>query len=315
MISNRFLHKGAVYVEARAINDLTPEYLKIMKSNDWVRVFHATTILQNIRKTGPQNMVFGIDTDRTSSSNYTSNPLGNRYRGLFVAPTFDTVLASSGNLIFEFAVKARNLHPTNWEGDYKLKDWVNLAGETYVQKMLQSCETEYPDSFNPLLSGALSTDPKSLCGHSIRKGEPQALFVGIAPAKDILFLYDNKVKYTPLEFIERNKDYLDPAGLRSLVSPLDPKRVLSWDEYSELALSIYPHLNSMESLAKAYFRSYLRGGDSEVYKDIKIMAPFSNASAKKFWNMIKSRYCDIFLQMWESDSRTNKAERPICQQQ
>ncbi len=106
-------YRGAVYVEARTIHDLTSEYIGRLKKNDWVRVFHGTHVSKY--KTGPQSMVFGIDATRQSKSHYHSQSY--QYQGLYVAPDLKTAQRFGHELTFEFTVHARNLHATTWSGN------------------------------------------------------------------------------------------------------------------------------------------------------------------------------------------------------
>ncbi len=259
---------------AKAIHDITSEYLKSMGDSDWVRVFHATGI-DSHNKLGPQSMVFGIDATGQARSHYHPNTPGfYRYQGLYVGPTMDSV-SQFGRLVFEFVVRAKNLHATDWSGRIPRR---------YPEEFdpdLPKCEESYPGSDDPLLSCSL--DPK---GRAPFRGlEPQALLIGIVPAEDVLAVHYFG-KHTPDEFIEKYQK--DLPGYR--LTKRDPKSTrLSLQDY--IGLMSEAHGYSTEKLIPGLRRIIERGGD-DMERAMKRMLPFSGPSLRKFVKEFKREYME-----------------------
>ncbi len=300
--------------QAKTIHDLTPEYLQQMRKNDFVRVFHATGIDSHDSASGPQNMVFGIDATGQQSSHYHPSAAGgHQYRGLYVGPTKRSV-GQFGRLVFEFVVRVRNLHATDWSGNIS-RQWEKGEAGTWqgndLRYLKQKCDAEYPDSFDPLLSGALDTSARDSCGNLIRGHEPQALFVGIAPAADIVRVHYIDKSFTPQEFIDQHGSDLG----WSEKTELDPKSTrLSWEDYESIVRERFGE-KDMQQVASTLFRYRVLYSEAKVMELLSQIAPFSGPSARRLWSMVQDRYCDEFVQMWEEISTVRpdiKMRKPVC---
>jgi len=278
-----------------------------MKANDWVRVYHATGIDSHDSRGGPQNMVFGIDALGEQRSKYhPSVPGGYSYKGLYVGPTKQSV-GKFGGLIFELAVRVNNLHATDWSANISRK-WKEGGASTWQGEDLkwvkEKCTEDYPVSFNPILSGALDPSTHSnTCSGMISGTEPQALFIGIVPAKNVLAVHYMDDTYTPQEFIEKFRDNLGWSEQQIA----DPKSTrLTWEQYEAITLAKFGGRKDMKSIASTLFRYYLLYDENRVFDLLKQIAPFSQPSLEKFWGMIKNRYCDDFVALW----KTLREKRP-----
>jgi hypothetical protein len=280
----QLIYKGAVYREARVVHDATPEYLKVMQANDWVRVYHATGFDNVDTDAGPQNMVFGIDALGESKSKFHPDvPGGYKYRGLYVGPTLDSV-GQFGSLVFEFAVKARNLHATDWSG-YTEKRLHEHLQEEHFNTVKQECRDLFPNSFNPLLSCTLSGKAGDLVGV-----EPQALFIGIVPAADILKLRYLGKEYTPEQFIAALKSDLTHS---QILSP-DPKSTrLSFDQYFDFIHNQFGKDHyTKEQVADVLAQHVARDSDVRFRELMRQLVPFSGPSLDKFIREFNQRYSD-----------------------
>lgn len=263
-----------VYRRAKAIHDITPEYLQKMRDSDWVRVYHATGI-DSLNQLGPQSMVFGIDATGKARSKYHPNTPGfYRYRGLYIGPTMESV-GQFGSLVFEFTVRAKNLHATTWSGHIPQRH----PEEFEIDK--PRCEENYSGSDDSLLSCSLDTAGKA----SFRGHEPQALLIGIVPAEDILSVHYFG-KYTPEEFIkEYQKDLPFTKRMKR-----DPKSTrLSLQDYLELMVE--EHGWPMEKLVEGLKR-ILKRSDSDMERQLKGLLPFSGPSLRKFVKEFKREYIE-----------------------
>lgn len=281
-----------LYRAARTIHDLTDDYLKEMQADDWVRVFHGTGIHSGGVRVKPQDMVFGIDAvgEEATSKYHPSTPGFHRYSGLYIAPNLREA-NRWGQLIFEFTTKARNLHPTNWSAQI-YKDWDPADKEMFDRH----CSEEYPNSFNPVLSGSISPNNKS-CGKGFRGLEPQALFKGIAKARDILAVHYFDKTYTPQEFIEEYRKDLS-YYLESYKSKgPDPKSTtLTLEEYLNIVGE------RIDKDPRDFFTivamHWALDGKEDALRLIKQLAPFSLASAERFLQLLSQEYCDILITEW-----------------
>jgi len=304
-------YKGKLYIKARTVHDLTEDYLKVMKADDWVRVFHGTAVLTGARLK-PQDMVFGIDAlgEEATSKYHPNTPGFHRYSGIYVAPTLKEA-GRWGSLIFEVAVKARNLHPTNWSAKL-YKSWDAEDKEMFDRH----CKAEYPNSFNPVLSGALSTNYDN-CASGVRGHEPQALFKGITKARDILAVHYYGEALTPQEFLKKfSKDVSYYEESYKSKGP-DPKSTtLSLDEYLSI---VTEHVDKdPKDFFSIISRYWAIDGEDEALRLIKQLAPFSVASAKRFLKLLSEKYCDVLVETWErirsKRPDLNLGDPPSCQQ-
>jgi hypothetical protein len=266
-----------------------------MKANDLVRVFHGTAILTGLDpERSPQNMVFGIDALGSQTSHYHSGPTHYKYRGLYVAPTYEHA-RHFGILVFEFAVKARNLHATDWSAKIS-KRW-----DTPEKELAARCDDLYPASFNPTLSCGLDAHEESK-GRLFRGVEPQALFLGMAPASDILAVYYMDKKYTPKEFMEAYKDDLawgTPATKLNFKSTR-----LSLDQYLDGIIEIHDwHKMGKDRVVKTLIRM-MEINPEDFLRELMGIAPFSIAAAKRFTQLLKKEYPHVIE---ETRQRIEKA--------
>ncbi len=304
-------YKGFLYVQARTVQDLTEDYLQEMRPNDWVRIFHGTHVSTGARLK-PQDMVFGIDAlgEEATSKYHPNTPGFHRYSGIFVAPTLKEA-GRWGSLIFEVAVKARNLHPTNWSAKI-YKKWDAEDREMFDRR----CKAEYPNSFYPALSGALSTKYDN-CASGIRGHEPQALFKGITKSRDVLAVHYFGEVFTPQEFIKKyQKDVSYYEEAYKSKGP-DPKSTtLSLDEYLSI---VKEHVDKdPKDFFSIISRYWAIDGKDEALRLIKQLAPFSTVSAKRFLKLLSEKYCDVLMETWERvrEKRPdlNLGDPPRCQQ-
>lgn len=274
---------SAVHREARVIHDITPEYLKVMQANDWVRVYHASGINSIDKEAGAQNMVFGIDALGDAKSSYHPDvPGGYHYRGLYVGPTLDSV-SQFGRLVFEFTTKARNLHATDWSGHTE-KRLHERFQEEHLHGIKQKCTDLFPDSFNPLLSCTLSAKAGDLVGV-----EPQALLVGIVPAQDILKVYHVGKEYTPEQFI---KAFQSDLQYSQVLTP-DPKSTrLSFDQYLDYIHQQYGKANYTEEQVTDSLTGHLVRDPERFRGLLQQLVPFSGPAVDKFIREFNQRYRD-----------------------
>jgi len=170
-----------------------------------------------------------------------------------------------------------------------------VPGAGGLEHLKRRCEDEYPDSFDPLLSGALDTSARDACGNLIRGHEPQALFAGIVPAADILQVHYIDKTYTPQEFID---EYAKDLGW-SKKTDLDPKSTrLSWEDYESIVRERFGE-KDMRSVASTLFRYRVLYDEAKVMELLGQIAPFSAPSARRFWQLVQDRYCDEFVKTWE----------------
>jgi hypothetical protein len=280
----QLIYKNAVYREARVVHDATPEYLKVMQANDWVRVYHATGINSLDKDTGAQNMVFGIDALGEARSKYHPDVAGGyKYRGLYVGPSLDSV-SQFGRLVFEFAVKARNLHATDWSGRTE-KRLHERFQEDHLQSIKQECSDLFPGSFNPLLSCTLAAKAGDLVGV-----EPQALLVGIVPAQDILKVHMLGKEYTPEQFIKAFQSSLSHS---QILKP-DPKSTkLSFDQYLDFIHDQYGKAHyTKEQVIDSLILHLVVDNDRRFRELMQQLVPFSGPSLDKFIREFNQRYSD-----------------------
>lgn len=273
-----------VHREARIIHDVTPEYLKVMQANDWVRVYHATGINSLDKDFGAQNMVFGIDALGQAKSKYHPDVSGGyKYRGLYVGPTLESV-SQFGRLVFEFAVKARNLHATDWSGRTE-KRLHERFQEEHLHGIKQDCTALFPDSFNSLLSCTLSAKARDLVGV-----EPQALFIGIVPAQDILKVHMLGKEYTPEQFIQAFQSELQHS---QVLNP-DPKSTrLSFNQYFDYIHQQYGKTHyTEEQVIDSLVLHFVRDGEERFHELLQQLVPFSSPALDKFIREFTSRYRD-----------------------
>lgn len=278
------IYREAGVREARTVHDITPEYLQRLKKDDWVRVYHGTSL-----DFGAKDMVFGIDAlEMRRNYEHPTRRDTFRPRGLFVAPTLKEA-QRFGSTVFELAVRIRNLHPTDFQSNI-LRHWERGEGGQHTNKSTEDlkarCGAEYPDSDRPVLSAALDPSAKKKgCAYEFRKTEPQALFVGIIPAKDILAVHYEGQSYNPKEFAE---EFLSDRLHYEPHPKLDPKSTqLSWKDYEELIL---PHFNSMDAFAHALFDEIERVDEQHALAELRRIIPFSRASEQKLLRLLRERY-------------------------
>ena len=290
-------YRGTMYllVEAGVVQDLTPEYLKHMQRSDRVRVFHGTYIATGVDPDdAPQNMVFGIDSLKQSTSRYHDTPGFHRYRGLFVAPTYEGA-RHFGNLVFEFHVKAGNLHATDWSANISRK-W-----DIDKKELVKQCQDLYPGSFNPELSCSLDTSSKSK-GHLFRGVEPQALFIGMVPASNIVAVHYDEKRYTPDEFIqERKKDIAWEPSVRghNLKST-----TLTLDQYLAGIQDSWGAEHRPEMVRNIAYRLVLR--PEEAIDELVRSAPLSIAAAERFVQLFKQQYADLLADVTKKTNESRK---------
>ncbi len=227
---------------AYKLNDKNIEHLK---PNDWVIVYHGTYIKSNDRERGPQNIVFGIDAVSKHYRHYT----GSEHSGLFVAPS-KKYSRKFGPLIFEIAVRAKNLHGTDYGGN---------IGRAMDQEFVDNLRAKYPKSFRPTLTNSLKS----------KNGEPQALYIGTIGPHQFIKVYYKGNSYTVDEYIKEFSEFLK-RGHDSSFNITSTR--MSVDDLFSYTSSIMGNISNSR-IEKTFLR-VIDGGDSAIAKFLK-SSPFS----------------------------------------
>jgi len=178
--------------------------LEDLRSGDVLTVYHGTD------KAGVEAMLHGVDALQTVPRVHTASA-GETLPGLFVTQDFETAKRFTKDLnylIVELAVRAANLHGTDWDARIGGK----VEDDFYRSK--------YPRSFRPSLS-------ESLLG-----SEPQALLLGYVGPEKILAVWFGGERLSPkaaakrLKLAYHGEDTVSPrrASAASVVRALGKSR-------------------------------------------------------------------------------------------
>ena len=199
---------------------VTAANLKALKPNDWLTVYHGTTL-----STAPE-LLNGFDATRVKRRQFG----GPRHKGLFVTPDFRTArnFASYGPTVLEMVVRAKNLHGTDYSGVTGRQD----------PRREEIWREHFPDSFRPYLSETLTQ------GH-----EPQALLQGLVAPRQIKRVWHAPKSGDKGQWYSR-KDFLD-LGLDPSANPRDRQDPLR-DLGIDLSYPNYDYDEFIEALGVLY---------------------------------------------------------------
>lgn len=148
------------------------ELIDNLQADTIITVYHGTN--SNGMK---EFLMNGVDATKIHYRHYNQG----RERGVYITNDLKTA-RSFGNWILEIDVKGKDLYPTARWG---LGSKINRSN-----KYIEDITKDYKNSFRPLVSYQLSVDK-----------EPQAMFIGFIPIKDIKTIYhfDYNEKGQPLK--------------------------------------------------------------------------------------------------------------------
>lgn len=130
-----------------------------LQPTETIAVFHGTTL-----STALEFLSRGIDATKVVGRYHNQGA----ERGLYVTPDSRTAF-DFGHVVLEFTVKASDLYPTARWG-------LGTGRKTDIARTM--AQDKYPNSFRPLVSWQLNESV-----------EPQAMFIGFAPAASITRVY------------------------------------------------------------------------------------------------------------------------------